>query len=250
MRIYLANVGANSSHRRLFSPLFADGTFELVPIPAGEEESSQPRVIRYADLRSYNSPSHDLLRYVPEEYWNVPCHNDPEFTTFTYGDAGDNGRSAALTQMKEGNVLLFLARLEGWQSGLRTGQSGFYLIGGLLTELAGWVSPQEDRFRNNAHSYRDDARFWGVAGSDRSRRFEFAVPINREICDLVLRDAQGRPWSWDKNTELGTINSYTRTCRCILDTDDVDQRQRAATLRAWIMQHSSAADAHLLAEVG
>ena len=29
MRIYLANIGTNSNHRGLFSPLFADGRFEL-----------------------------------------------------------------------------------------------------------------------------------------------------------------------------------------------------------------------------
>ena len=38
MRVFLANVGANSSHRHLFSPLFDDGTFEFLPIPEGGPE--------------------------------------------------------------------------------------------------------------------------------------------------------------------------------------------------------------------
>ena len=88
--------------------------------------------------------------------------------------------------------------------------------------MRGWVvrhSPQEDRFEKNAHPYRGDARFWGVAGSDQSRRFERAVPIDREICAQVFRDANGKAWTWDNGqSELARISSYTRACRRVLDT--------------------------------
>ena len=255
MRIYLANVGANSQHKGLFSPLFADGTFEFVPIPSYYEDSDLPAAgIRYRDLRSYNNPGSDLHQFVPAKFWDTACHNDPEFATFTYGDVGENGRSAALTRMTTGDVLLFLASLEGWQSGRRTGQAGFYLIGGPLAEYAGWVvrhSPQEKRFENNAHPYRGDTRFWGVAGSEQSRRFERAVPINREICARVFRDANGRTWTWGNGTsELARIGSYTRACRCVLDTNDPEQRHRAAALREWIEQYTGASDAALTGKSG
>ena len=250
LRIYLANVGANSAHQGLFSPLFADGTFEFVPIPSYYEDSD-PIVIRYRDLRSYNNRDCDLRQFVPAKLLDTACHNDPEFATFTYGDVGENGRSAALTKMTTGDALLFLARLEGWQSGRRTGQAGFYLIGGLLAAYAGWVvqhSSQEKRFANNAHPYRGDARFWGVAGSGQSRRFERAVPINRGICTQVFRDAGGRAWTWGNGrSELARIGSYTRACRCVLDTNDAEQHQRTATLRKWIEQYTGASDAALLA---
>ena len=255
MRIYLANVGVNSGHRGLFSPRFADGTFEFVPIPSfDEDQDRQPGVIRYRDLRSYNNPESDLRQFVPARFWDTACHNDPEFATFTYGDVGDNGRSAALTKMTAGDALLFLARLEGWQSGQRTGPAGFYLIGGLLAEYAGWVvrnSPQEQRFENNAHPYRGDARFWGVAGSGQSRRFERAVPIGREICAQVFRDANGKTWTWGNGgqSELARIGSYTRACRCVLDTNDPEQRQRTATLREWVEQYTGPSDAALLASL-
>lgn len=252
MRVYLANVGANSGHQGLFSPLFADGTFEFLPIPSyAEYPHLQPRVIRYRDLRSYNNPGRDLGQFIPAGLWDTACHNDPEFATFTYGDTGENGRSAALTRMTSGDALLFLARLEGWESGRRTGQAGFYLIGGLLAEYAGWVvpdSPQEDRFEKNAHPYRGDARFWGVAGSDRSRRFERAVPIDREICDRVFRDADGKAWTWNNGqSELARISSYTRACRRVLDISDVEQRQRTATLREWIERYTGHSDGELMA---
>ena len=252
MRIYLANVGANSGHRGLFSPLFADGTFEFMPIPSySEHPDRQPRVIRYRDLRSYYNSGRDLGQFVPAGFWDMACHNDPEFETFTYGDVGENGRSTALTKMTAGDVLMFLARLEGWESRRRTGQANFYLIGGLLAEYAGWVerhSPQEGRFQKNAHPYRGDTRFWGVAGSNRSRRFERAVPIDREICAKVFRDADGKAWTWDKGqSELARISSYTRTCRRVLDTNDAEQRQRAATLREWIERYTGPSDAELMA---
>ena len=251
MRIYLINVGVNSGHHGLFSPLFDDGTFEFLPIPESDEELNwYPDVTRYQDLRSHYNPVRDLLNYVPQRWWGHVCHNDPEFSTYTYGDVGCNGRSSALTQIEVGDAVLFISRLEGWAGRKRNGTCGFYLIGGLLAEYAGWISPESykaGRFVNNAHLIRGDYEFWGIAGSTQSRRFERAIPITREICDKVFRDKDGNPWAWPRGkTELARIGSYTRTCRCILDSADVEQSQRAAILHEWITQHSSTPDAALL----
>ena len=113
MHIYLANVGANSSHGPLFSPLFEEGAFELLPIPEGDRNlDSSRQAVHYRDLRSYYNPGDGLLRYVPQAMWDVACHNDPEFESFTYGDSGTNGRSSELTNLRKGDALLFLARLE------------------------------------------------------------------------------------------------------------------------------------------
>ena len=49
-RIYLANVGANAAHS-FSSPIFADGTFEFLPIPE-EPPIDGPHAVRYQDLRS------------------------------------------------------------------------------------------------------------------------------------------------------------------------------------------------------
>ena len=138
MRVYLANVGANSGHR-FASPLFKDGMFEFIPIPEGEGQTSG---VRYSDLRSHNEPSRDLLRYVPSRRRRAVCHNDPEFETLTYGDSGDNPKSSRLTRIQPGDALLFLARLEPWADGKRAGEPGFYLIGGLSADYAEFVTPQ------------------------------------------------------------------------------------------------------------
>ena len=95
MRTYLANVGANSSHRQLFSPVFENGTFEFLPIPEGDRNLDKSRyAVHYRDLRSYYNPDHGRLRYVPQDMWDNSCHNDPDFEEFTHGDSGANGRSS------------------------------------------------------------------------------------------------------------------------------------------------------------
>ena len=246
MRVYLANVGANSGHR-FASPLFEDGSFEFIPIP---EDEGQTSGVRYSDLRSHYDPGRDLLRYVPPHLHGAVCHNDPEFETLTYGDNGENPRSTALTGIQPGDTLLFLARLERWRDGERTRDFGFYLIGGLSADYAEFVTPQSgrrDRFAKNAHSIRGDERFFGVAGSSRSRRFRRAVPLTRDICDKVFRAANGATWRWGGKSDLAVIGSYTRTIRQMLDAGIAEQERRAAVLRDWIAERSGADDAMLLA---
>ena len=256
MRIYLANVGANTSqeHRGLISPLFDDGTFEFLPIPEGDRNlDTHMSAVHYRDLRSRSEPNRDLLPYVPERLWSAACHNDPEFETLTYGDTG-KGSAANLNHMKIGDVLLFIARLVP-QAGDKA--PGFYLVGGLSVDsVVGSVTQPlteqaAQRFSKNAHVVRALCTgvwdgFWVFGGSSRSRRFERAVPVTREICEKVFRDASGEPWDWSRQTETATIGSYTRARRCMLDTTDPNQAERSAALQAWIAQHSSETDAELL----
>ena len=64
-RIYLANVGANASHR-FAGPIFADGTFEFLPIPE-DRDLPGDHAVRYRDLKAHNEPGADLLRYVLDD---------------------------------------------------------------------------------------------------------------------------------------------------------------------------------------
>ena len=273
IRVYLANVGANSSHGQLVSPLFEDDTFELLPIPEiVRTREACGRTVRYRDLRSHYNPDQDLLQYVPQKMWDNACHNDPEFKTLTYGDNGTNGRSSALTQLREGDALLFIARLERRTASSRARHSGFYLIGGLLVAHAGFVTPNHgpcrirgsrrcaapphtrllvahagQKFSNNAHAIRGDPEFLGVAGSERSRRFQHGVPVTKEICDEVFRDKDGSKWTWGNGkSHLVRIGSYTRACRRMLDTADPEEKRRTAILRAWIEKHTGEDDASLM----
>ena len=175
----------------------------------------------------------------------------------TYADVR-NGRGSNLRQMDIGDVLLFIAHLRAWEDGEWLKEHGFYLIGGLRIEqfdtdgepLRG---KDAERFRNNADFIRaKESGYWNdnmfFAGGKYSRRFHRAVPLNRCICDKVLRDAEGQLYDWTKQRgkEIRIIGSYTRTCRAVLDTSIPEQARRLVTLRKWIAEHAGAHGAELL----
>ena len=260
-RIYLANVGANASHR-FSSPLFEDGSFEFIPIPE-DRALPDPHAVRYRDLRSFNKPEGDLKSYVPERLWDTPAHNDPEFKTLTYGDNCETSpRAASLRQMERGDLLLFIARLASFSKPYKAPSTrpthpttyGFYLVGFLeIEEVLRDVQCRPRardlrRFSENAHVRRgmsDDRlwdRFWVFGGSDRSRRFRRAVPVTRAMADRVFTSADGSPWQWPLNrTELQVIGSYTRSCRCVVDPGLPGHATRAEALWEWVREHEGPA---------
>ncbi len=258
-RIYLANVGANASHR-FTSPLFEDGSFEFLPIPE-DPDISGPHAVRYRDLRSFNEPERDLMRYVPERLWNASAHSDPEFNTYTYGDNCETSpRAASLKHMDAGDFLFFIARLASYPGPCHAASPrsdgsiayGFYLVGFLeiqeiLRDVRSTPSAEEmQRFSGNAHVRRglsDDRlwdRFWIFGGSERSERFRKAVPVTRGMADRVFRAADGSRWQWPENrTELQVIGSYTRSCRCVVDPELPGGSERADELWKWVRTHGT-----------
>lgn len=249
-RIFLANVGANASHR-FSSPVLPDGTFEFLPIPESPNLRGE-HAVRYLDLRSHDDAEKDLLRYIPKRLWGVAAHSDPEFVTFTYGDNCElSPRAASLKQIEASDYLFFIARLEHWDGGVSTGAHGFYLIGfleieAILRDVAKKPTPDlMARFGNNAHIRRGLSdrklwdRFWVFAGSARSRRFDRAVPVTRELADQVFTTADGSAWRWDAGrTDLQVIGSYTRSCRSVIDPSLPGHRERYETFWGWVKHHT------------
>src|SRR6516164_4056860 len=94
MAAFLANVGANTSHRAR-SPLYPDGSFALHPIP---------------ESRSWSPP----MRRLPDVWGDRPVHLDPDLEGDppTYGDnCRRAGRAFSLRQASPGDVIVFIARL-------------------------------------------------------------------------------------------------------------------------------------------
>ena len=223
-RIFLANVGVNAAHQ-LASPLRADGSFTLVTIP---EEHDLPGLVRYADVPA-------LRAVAPERWWPRPTHYDPEFETRTYGDnCGWAPRAAALKACVPGDWIFFIARL--------VGQAGpvFAIVGGLeveaiLRDVRARPSEAElARFGANAHVRRGLADptywdgFWVFAGAPRSAAFARALVIGRAEAELLFRNRTGQAWDWRANrTDLQTIGSYTRSCRCVIDPERDPARAEA-----------------------
>jgi Nucleotide modification associated domain 3 len=193
MAAFLANVGVNASHA-VSSPLHADGTFELVPIP--ERVPWRPPMVR--------------------GWRDHAVHVDPDFTS-TRATYGDNcrraGRAFSLRRAQPGDLIVFLARLVNHQP-------GFYLVGCLeiedvLPDVAG--DPGDGWWDGNAHVRRARATgswdcFWVFKGSPKSKLFDQAAPFAREELTAVLGD--GLRWPAHR-TELQTIGSYTRAVRRI-----------------------------------
>jgi len=197
MAAYLANIGANAAHR-VSSPLFADGSFVLYPIP--EQQPWAPP-----------------MRQLPEIWGERAVHLDPDLDGDppTYGDnCRTAGRAFSLRRAEPGDVIVFVARLHP-----RTGEPpAFFLVGTLavaevkpdLTE-----DPGPGWWDGNAHVRRARAggvwnSFWVFRGDGRSRLFDRAIPFGRTQADHVF----GRAWRWrEERSDLQTIGSYTRAVR-------------------------------------
>jgi Nucleotide modification associated domain 3 len=189
--VFLANVGVNASHP-VSSPLHADGTFELLPIP--ETVPWRPPMVR--------------------GWRNHAVHRDPDFTSTpaTYGDnCRRAGRAFSLRRAQQGDLIVFIARLVNHHP-------GFYLVGSLeiedvLPDVA--VDPGQGWWDGNAHVRRGRATgswdcFWVFKGSPRSKMFTRAESFTRKELTTVFGDQLRWP---AHRTELQTIGSYTRAVR-------------------------------------
>ena len=249
-KIYVVNVGSNASHN-FCSPIFGDRTFEFIPIPEDRQLPST-HGLEYRQLKSFYTPDQNLSEYLPESMAAITAHSDPEFDTFTYGDNCDvNPRAMGMRGVNRGDFLLFISRLQYWESGKPTERFGFYFIGYLhveqvLKSVSEFPSELEmERFQANAHLRRAMSyeslwdNFWVFAGSSWSSRFYKAVPVTKDLCNQVFVTAGGMSWEWkESRTDLQTIGSYTRTCRCAIDPSYPEGKIRANILWDWIDKFS------------
>ncbi len=208
MAVYLANVGANSSHAAR-SPLLDDGRFVLMPIP--ERERWRRPMLRPRDV--------DGIRAITPRSWlDRAVHLDPDFVsqTPTYGDnCRRAGRAFSLRRAAAGDLIVFMARLHP-----RAAPAGMYLVGRLAIEdvLADvTVDPGPGWWDGNAHVRRSRASgrwdsFWVFKGGAGSGWLGKAIPFDRcAVCAVF-----GSGWAWrDDRSELQTIGSYTRAVRRI-----------------------------------
>jgi hypothetical protein len=202
---YLANVGVNAGHAAA-SPLFEDGTFELIPIP--ESLPWRPPMLRFADIAGSTVPTS----------WNTrAAHLDPDLAgpAPTYGDnCRTAGRAFSLRRAQRGDLIAFVARLKDRQDAATFHIVGCLVIEDVVADVT--ADPGEGWWDANAHVRRARAHgawnsFWVFRGAATGTRiFEKAVPFARDQATTVFGDG----WLWrSKRTELQTIGSYTRAVR-------------------------------------
>lgn len=132
MKIVLLRVGIDTGCGGINGPLFADGSFEYIPIPDGHK--IDPRT--YGN--SFGRYGRRFIEYFPvsrqEKMSSRSMHVDPEFETFTYGDP--TPPKAGLRRLMPGDLLVFYGGLEGCDF---DSAPALYLMGFFEVEYAGLV---------------------------------------------------------------------------------------------------------------
>jgi hypothetical protein len=136
MKVVLLRIGIDSGSGGMQGPLFADGSFELIPIP-----DNQGVGLTYGAV--HGTKGVPLSEYFPSsrraEMRISAMHLDPEFTTFTYGDP--TKPKSSLRKLNKGDLLVFYAGLEGWD---HSSAPALYIVGYFIVEWAGCAGEHLD----------------------------------------------------------------------------------------------------------
>lgn len=204
------NVGANTNKPGFRGPIFADGSFEFVPIP--EAKPNREPVPTYGDL--------PLTMEIPGAIREVPVHLDPEFAEYgpcerySYGDPF-GVKARPILELEAGDHVFFYATLDSVVGESRkswiTAGWGAYVIGRFKlardpipgAAFESLDASVRDRFASNAHVKRDpyDAAVMIEGDPDASRLFESGIPLSGEtgtepnrVVTGLSSDSGAGPW--------------------------------------------------------
>jgi hypothetical protein len=191
LRVALLRVGIDSGSGGMDGPLFADGTFEYVPIP--DSTGLDERTYGNYTMRT-GEPLSGLFPPARQAAMrSKSMHLDPEFASFTYGDP--TSPKAGLRHLAAGDLLVFYAGLRGYGCDL---PPGLYLIGYFEVAFAGLARDlTEEQIRtctDNFHVRHESVfldqrdRLVLVKGGSGSRLLTKAVKIS-----VMGRDRAGKP---------------------------------------------------------
>jgi len=192
----LLRVGIDKGCGGILSPLFNDGTFELIWIPEYYNKKNKNGIVEkrtYATMKGRKGKY--LIDYFPEgankeKHKDCPIHVDPEFETFTYGDP--HVGKGTLIKLEKGDYLIFYAGLKPVD---KTKEDGLYIIGYFEIEETKRVTSINEadevkkKFKNNFHVLhnlileRDVTKEKNkglklIKGTKRSRLLKHAVKIS------------------------------------------------------------------------
>ena len=178
MKAMLLRVGIDKGCGGTLAPIFEDGTFEYIPIPEEDPESTETRTYnntfgRYGEIFGL---------YVPNKIKNEIMHFDPEFDTFTYGDS--TSKRKFLLKLKKNDLLVFYAGLTPYENDKCP--DGLYIIGYFTVKAIvdfNDLSDEEtqkysEKFSNNAHIKRKmDQKDLIIVSGDESHSKLLRTPI-------------------------------------------------------------------------
>lgn len=241
--LVIINVGANTSHSGLYSPLYEDGTFSFMPLPEEGDEVDPKRDLYPGcpTLPTFTEflGSSKLTQCFSKKYLAKTVHDDPEFVTFTYGDNPDTIAKSKASNLRKhlkkcGDLLFFFAGLTAVKSKPERDYNfyfiGFFEIDGTLPSVNGTPTKDELKlFGRNAHIKRGHAdfdffnSFWVWKGSSNSQLFRKAVLFDKKLGEKILLSSSWKPYTWPNDkTSARLLGSRTRTSRWLRD----EQRKR------------------------
>lgn len=253
-RIYLINVGANTSHEgKAKSPLF-------VTVSANRD-----RNFCYVPFFSTGSPNLATSEYPRDcvPFLNPPhrasiagsAHVDPDWENLTYGDCCDEPRGATLRNARGNDILLFWGLLQhntgtDWHD--FSGDRGWYLFGCLriqhslsATSDLSLLHPQDrQRALNNIH-FRGHKQLpindYVFVGDVRLSKFfnnavDLQVNAHSGLIYRAFTTATGAPLSRNGRPRWWCS---LRSCRIVIDLAKREDQQRANILRQAIKQETS-----------
>lgn len=204
MKIALLRVGIDKICGGIHSPLFKDGTYEFIPIPEyfyRNHTFESKKLATYTTEIGKNGKS--FITYFKsdgkdkEQHKDCPIHTDPEFETFTYGDA--NYTKNALVNLDKGDILIFYAAMEGYDF---KKDPAMYLFGYFEVDHA-LLAIEQDHFE--------------LLSEDFSSNFHVK---NKEIFNRDIQNTKNKGLKLVKGTENSRLLKYAYSISRQLPTDD------------------------------
>lgn len=192
MKVAMLRIGIDTGAGGIHGPLFADSSFEYIPIP--DHFGLDDRTYGNANGK-HGRP---LIEYFPQprraQMMRQSIHFDPEFETFTYGDP--TPPKSGLRWLEPGDMLIFYCGLQGWGF---SSAPALYLMGYFEIQAAGKTSDFDPadiqcRFAKNFHVRHPKVyaaqkeRLVLVKGSANSRLLNKAI-----LMSALGRDRSGKP---------------------------------------------------------
>lgn len=185
----LLRVGIDRGTGGALSPIFADGSFEYLPIPEAEPTRCPHS---FAGLPARHGGT--LAAFIPSRVSGLPAHLDPDFDALTYGDAAPRKRRQ-LSRLEPGDLLVFYA---GFAPRPPQDMPRLFVLGWFEVAEAHSLNAHQirtdrklsARFGRTAHFLRDppDPELTLiVAGERNSRLLDRALPLG-DGEDRLLRD--------------------------------------------------------------
>ena len=229
-QVVFVRVGADFGSGGIQSPLFDDGTFEMLCIPDGTTGNHYRTYGIQTDRRG-----RPLTLYFGSKFANKGIHIDPEFETMTYGDPAQNKRG--LRRLRSGDYLVFTCGLQRWNDHGgwdKNDQPHIYLAGYFVVEKAGFATEYGDQtvkaeFSRNDHVMDEKKyncqkdRLLLIKGGAGSRAFKQAVRISD-----IGSDVAGSPLKVLSNEmrehfgDFGGSNSVQRSTPRWVQSDKVE----------------------------